>query len=325
MSVLVVGGAGFVGLNVAEHLLTAGRAVRILDAAPPPQAALAAFDGLTGTLDVALGDVRDPQVVAAAMVDATHVVFGAAITSGPEREAAEPGRVLDVNLRAFLTVLEAARDAGVRRVVNLSSGGAYGEAAFRPGVIHEDRPADPRTLYALTKFASERLGARMAALWGIEVVSARLSSVFGRWERRTGVRDTPSPQFQIVEAACDGASEIVLPGDSVRDWIYGPDVARAVALLLDAGELTHPLYNVSTGATFGVLEWGRAFARARGGLTCRLAEAGETATIAWATSPPREPLAVDRLADATGFAPAFDCEASARDTADFVSRVPIRA
>jgi len=319
VSVLVVGGAGFVGLNVAEQLLSAGRAVRILDRGPPPDAALAAFARLPGELSILTGDVRDAAAVGEAVAGVRDVVFGAAITSAPEREATEPSTILEVNLNAFLAVLDAARAAGVRRVVNLSSAGAYGRAAFLPGIVTEERPVDPESLYSLTKFATERVGARMAALWGMDVVSVRLSAVFGRWERRTGVRDTPTPQFQIMEAAAAGASEVLLPGDIERDWIYGPDAASAIVAVLDAGRLTHGLYNVSTGSTFGVVAWGEAFAAARGGLCVRRAAAGEGATIGFVTPPPRSRLSVERLFADTAFRPAFGLDASARDAAAWMA------
>jgi len=320
VTVLVIGGSGFVGLNLVEHLLGEGREVRLLDRDPPPDAARAVLGRLPGTLSTVEGDVRDAGAVHEAMEGATRVVFGAAVTSGPEREATEPATVLEVNLVSFLRALEAAREAGVERVVNLSSAGAYGRAAFLPGVVREDRPADPESLYSLTKFASERLGARMAGLWGMDVVSVRLSAVFGRWERRTGMRDTPSPQFQIMEAAAGGAREILLPGDIVRDWIYGPDAARGIAAVLFGKSLAHDLYNVSTGSVFGVLAWGEAFAAEHGGLEVRLAEPGETPTLGYATPPAREPLAVDRIAADTGYGPAFDLATSARDAAAWLAK-----
>lgn len=319
MTVLVVGGAGFVGLNVTEQLLAAGRDVRILDRGPPPDAAVEAFARLPGRLSVVTGDARDGAAVAEATAGASRVVFGAAITSGPEREAAEPSAILEVNLNAFLGVLAAARSAGVARVVNLSSAGAYGRAAFLPGVVAEERPADPESLYALTKFATERVGARMAALWGMDVRSVRLSAVFGRWERRTGVRDTPTPQFQIMEAAAAGAREVVLPGDIARDWIYGPDAARAILAVLDGDRLAHDLYNVSTGEVYGALAWGRAFAAARGGLEVRLAAEGEAPSLAFVTPPMRPPLSIDRLLADTPYRPAFGLAASARDAAEWMA------
>ncbi|MEM1268111.1 MAG: NAD(P)-dependent oxidoreductase, partial [Pseudomonadota bacterium] len=131
MTVLVIGGAGFVGLNIVEALLTAGRAVRVYDTAPPPEAAARAFAGHPGTVELQLGDVRDAQGLRAAVAGCSELIYGAAITAGTERDRNAPELTLSVNLMGFLTALEAARDSAVRRVINLSSAGAYGAAAFR--------------------------------------------------------------------------------------------------------------------------------------------------------------------------------------------------
>ena len=93
------------------------------------------------------------------------IVLGAAITAGPEREAADPESILQVNLLAQVPILTAARRSGVRRVVNLSSAAAYGTAAFRNTLLDEETACDPASLYAITKFASEKVAARLAALW----------------------------------------------------------------------------------------------------------------------------------------------------------------
>lgn len=297
MRTLVIGGGGFVGLNIAEHLLRTGRDVLIFDLAPPPDAALAALNALPGDLRVAIGDVTDAATVAAAMAsEVDRMVYGAAVTAGAERDRDAPERTMDVNLNGFLAALRAARDAGLRRVINLSSAGAYGRAAFTgTGPLTEDDPVpDPQSIYSLTKYASERIGARMAEVWGLDVISVRLSGVFGRWERNTGVRDTLSPQLQILDALRDGKPALIERLDN-RDWIYAPDVARAVAALLDAATLRHRLYNISTGETWSVLSWGQALAAHFPGGLCRLADPGETATIALHAAQDRRPLAIDRL------------------------------
>ncbi|MEM9431074.1 MAG: NAD(P)-dependent oxidoreductase [Pseudomonadota bacterium] len=315
MTVLVIGGAGFVGLNIVEALLTAGRAVRVYDTAPPPEAAARAFAGLPGTVELQLGDVRDAQGLRAAVAGCSELIYGAAITAGTERDRDAPELTLSVNLTGFLTALEAARDSAVRRVINLSSAGAYGAAAFRgTGPLTETEPCDPESVYSLTKFGSERLGARMAAVWGLDVVSVRLSGVFGRWERGTGVRDTLSPQHQILEAARAGQPALIERADA-RDWIYAPDVARAVIGLLDADALTHSLYNISTGTTWSVLDWGQAFATAWPGAECRLAEPGESPTISLHSTADRRRLDISRLEAELGPRRCFGFEQSAADYA----------
>lgn len=313
MTTLVVGGGGFVGLNIVERLLADGRAVRILDMAPPPDAALRLLSDGPGHLDVIIGDVRDPSAITAAVAGVEQVVYGAAITAGDARDRDAPGATLDVNLSAYLHMLDAARQAGVRRVLNLSSAGAFGAAAFAgEGWLTEHDPApDPRNIYAITKFASERVTDRMAEIWDIDAISVRLSGVFGRWERRTSVRDTPSPQFQILEALQAGRPALVERLD-YRDWIYGPDVARAVLALLDQPNLEHRLYHISTGERWSVLDWGQALAARIGGI-CRLATAEETPNILLHATTDRRPLAIDRLQAATGFTPCFKIDQSVED------------
>jgi UDP-glucose 4-epimerase len=231
---VVFGGGGFVGLNIVEALLAAGRPAVLVDVTPPPQAALDALGRLPGALRVTRADVRDAARIAQVLahgVDA--VVFGAAITADAERDAREPERILEVNLLGLVHVLRAARDGGVRRVVNLSSASAYGDAAWRDvDALDETLAPDPATLYALTKFGAERAARRLGTLWGLDVRSVRLSAVFGRWERQTGDRDTPSTLHQIMRKARRGEPAI-LARAAPRDWVYAPDVAGAVIALLD--------------------------------------------------------------------------------------------
>jgi UDP-glucose 4-epimerase len=234
VKILIFGGTGFVGLNIAAALLARGHAVTLFDRASLPVAAQQDFASFAKALTVISGDVTDRQAVIDLVAEGFDaIVLGAAITAGPARDAADPELILQVNLLAQLPVLLAARRGGVGRIINLSSGSAYGAAGTRHAVLDEETACDPESLYAITKYASERVAARLAALWKLDIVSVRLSGVFGTWERATGVRDTLSPQAQIL--ACLGqASEAILPRPGVRDWIYAPDVADAVALLIEA-------------------------------------------------------------------------------------------
>src|SRR4030088_413347 len=164
------------------------------------------------------------------------------------------------------------------RIINLSSAAAYATSTFRNVPLDEETACDPVSLYAITKFASEKVAARLAALWQVEIISVRLSAVFGPWERATGVRDTLSPQAQIL-AAMQAGREAVLPRPGMRDWIYAPDVANAVSLLIEAVKPKHQLYHISTGVEWSALQWGQQFAALHPGLICRLAAAGEGPTV----------------------------------------------
>jgi len=294
MVTLIFGGAGFVGFNIAQALAARGDEVILFDRGPPPAPGFAFVEG----------DVRDPGSVLRRGVDC--VVWGAALTADAARDASEPERILETNLAALAPVLRLARDAGVRRVLNLSSVAAYGETMFEHEILEENAKCDPRTLYALTKFASERLCERLADLWSFDIVSARLSAVFGPWERENDARDTPSPFLQLMSFARRGeVARLARPG--LRDWIYAPDAARAVLHLLDAPKLEHRLYNVGPGSSFTVLDWAQRIA----GLECRLCAPGESANVDLGGSRDRAPLSVRRLAAETGFAAAFGMRESA--------------
>lgn len=317
MSTVILGGAGFVGLNLAEALLGRGLAVRLLDRASPPPPLLHRLAARPGALSLDLGDVTDPACLAAVIRPGTDaVVIAAAVTADAAREAADPGTILAVNLGAMVPILEACRRAGVRRVVNLSSAAAYGAA--QGDILSEDLPARPESLYAVTKFASEKVLARLCGHWGLDGVSVRLSAVFGPFERATGLRDTLSPQAQIWAAAGAGRPAL-LPRPGRRDWLYAPDAAEAVARLIAAERLGFPLYNVSSPATWPVLAWGERLAGslarhpalARPGFVCRLADAGETPTISLHGDHDRPPLATARLRDDLGWEAAHGLGTSA--------------
>jgi UDP-glucose 4-epimerase len=313
VKILIFGGTGFVGLNIAAALLARGHAVTLFDHASLPVAAQRDFASFATTLTVVSGDVTDRQAVIDLVAEGFDaIVLGAAITAGPARDAADPELIMQVNLLAQLPVLLAARRNGVGRIINLSSGSAVGAAGTRHAVLDEETACDPESLYAITKFASERVAARLAGLWDLDIVSVRLSGVFGTWERATGVRDTLSPQAQIL--ACLGQrSEAVLPRPGVRDWIYAPDVADAVALLIEAPKPKHLLYNISTGREWSALQWGQKLAELHPGFVCRLAESNEAPNIDLHSPTDRAPLSILRLEEEFGWRARFDCADSASD------------
>lgn len=320
MRILVFGGAGFVGLNIAAALLARGHAVTLFDRAGLPPDAGREFAVHGDRLTFVWGDVTDVQAVEAVIATGPDaIVLGAAITAGPAREADDPGTILRVNLLAQTPILMAARSSDVKRIINLSSAAAYGASAFKSALLDEEAPCDPASLYAITKLASEKVAARLAELWQSEIVSVRLSAVFGPWERSNDVRDTPSPQAQILAAMQEGR-EATLSRPGVRDWIYATDVAEAVTLLIEAPRPKHPLYNISTGLEWPALQWGQELAALHPGFVCRLADAGEAATVDLHSPADRAPLSVARLAEEFGWRARFGCADSAADLSAWWTR-----
>jgi UDP-glucose 4-epimerase len=304
MKVLIFGGAGFVGLNVAEALLARGHDVTLHDRAELPQSAQRALANHGAKLTVVRGDILDADGIDALIAKGCDaIVLGAAVTAGDELERASTARVLEINVMAQIPILLSAIRHGVRRVVNLSSASAYGAAGARVEILDEETPCDPVSFYAISKFTSERSVARHAELFGGDFLSVRLSALFGPWERPSSVRDTPSLQYQSLAAFARGEPAL-MPEPGMRDWIYAPDAAEAVAILVEAERPRYRLYNISSGGLWPALQWGKAFAALHPGLECRLAAPGEKTAIKL-HGPYRAPLSVTRMADEFGWRARF--------------------
>ncbi|MCC7274128.1 MAG: NAD(P)-dependent oxidoreductase, partial [Alphaproteobacteria bacterium] len=233
MTMMVTGASGFVAAALVEEAVRRGERVVAVDRIAPPPGLVAACAAGPGAMTTAVADVRDREALAALM--RTHrvatLVHAAAVTAGPVREAVAPAEIMEVNVVGTARALEAARAAGVTRVVHLSSASAYGAAAFAGAVLDEETtPSRPESLYAVSKFAGERTARRLGDLWGLDVRVARLTAVFGRWERDTGARDTLSPQFQATALALAGG-EAVLAREGRRDWLYARDAAEGLLAL----------------------------------------------------------------------------------------------
>jgi UDP-glucose 4-epimerase len=320
LNILIFGGAGFVGINIVSALLARGHTVTVFDRIALPRAAQQAFAGYRGGLSVVEGDVTEAAAVEAVVARGFDaIVLGATITAGPAREAADPQSILQVNLMAQLPVLMAARRNPATRIINLSSGSALGASGFRHALLDEETPCEPVSLYAVTKYASERVAARLAQLWQADIISVRLSGVFGHWERATGVRDTLSPQMQII-AALRQRKEAVLARPGVRDWIYASDVADAVTILIEAAKPKHGLYNISTGHEWTALQWGEHLAARHPGAVCRLTAPGEAPTIDLHSDADRAPLSTARLAEEFGWRARYGCVDSVADLDDWWTR-----
>lgn len=257
MNVLITGGAGFIGLNIAEHLLRAGDSVVSYGLESPPTMAMRAFDSLPGGMAVKIGDVRDRNTLVETLRehDVQCIVHGAAITAALPREAQQAPLIAAVNFGGTIEVLEAALHHGVRRLVQLGSGSVYGASVKKEGLLDEERDIPvPDSLYGITKYAAERTALRYRVTRGLDVVVARLGVVFGRWEYDTTLRDTLSIPLKLTQLAESGHRAMFceqLPDD----WVYAADVADAVARLLRVHKIPQPLYHVGTGRRWSAAAW----------------------------------------------------------------------
>jgi nucleoside-diphosphate-sugar epimerase len=308
MAVLVTGGAGYVGFNVVEELLGTGRQVVLFDRGSVPAPAQRAIAPYAKQLTVVQGDICD-----AGGLKRLHeryqiegIIHCAAMTSGSEREARDPVSVVNINLNGTVNVLDAARQAGVRRVVYANSGSVYGETLYKglPRLYEETCHPVPVRLYSITKQAAERTCLRMRELWNLDVVSARLGNVIGPWERDTGVRDRFEPHSQIVSCAASGNTAILPQREISRDLVYSRDVAAGLIMLLDAPAPRHAVYNLSSGQVWGatLAAWCEALKTVYPDFRFRVAAEGETPNITYSDQE-RSLMDMGRMANELGFRP----------------------
>ncbi len=310
---LVTGGSGFIGLAVCEALLARGDSVVGFDIAPPPSAAARHFETLPGTFVHRPGDVRSAAEQASAMSEnrVDRVVALAAITADIERERRAAGSVIEVNVVGAIATLEAARSSGIRRVVHISSGAAYGAAGYESGpLVEEVTPTQPESLYGISKLAAEQSALRLGPVFGLDVVAGRLGTCFGPWEYATGARDTPSAVLQIINRFRAG-SEVVLPRPHPRDWLYSRDAAVAIMALLDAPSFQYRIYNLAAGFRWSLVDLCTKLAGIDSSFKWSLALTG-TGNIDLYGNRDRAVMATDRIAS-TGFRPHYSLEAALPD------------
>lgn len=229
MDVLVTGGAGFIGSNLARGLAGAGDRVRVLD--DLSTGSLDNLRDIPGLLDVTVGDVRDREVVDAA-VERVEVVYHLCALPSVARSVVDPVSTHEVNVQGTLNVLLAARDRGVRRVVYASSSSVYGDTPTLPK--HEDMPVSPLSPYAATKLAGEAYCRAFTRVYGLETVSLRLFNVFGPRQDPGSEYAAVVPRFTTRMMA--GESPLIFgDGKQTRDFTFVTNVVQACSLAASAG------------------------------------------------------------------------------------------
>jgi UDP-glucose 4-epimerase len=249
MSVLVTGGAGFIGSNLVHALAADGETVRVLDDFSTGRAENLA--GVDGQVEVHKGDVRDRDQVRAA-VAGVEVVYHLAALPSVARSVADPVASHSVNVDGTLNLLLAARDAGVRRLVYASSSSVYGDTPVLPK--HEGMPVSPRSPYAAAKLAGEAYCRALAQVYPIETVSLRFFNVFGPRQDPASQYAAVVPLF-ITRMLAGLAAEITGDGRQTRDFTYVANVVEACRLAAAAGpEANGEAMNVGCNDRISVLD-----------------------------------------------------------------------
>jgi UDP-glucose 4-epimerase len=255
---LVTGGGGFIGSHIAEGLLARGEKVRVID-----DFSTGRRQNLRG-LDVELveGSITDPEALARAVAGVEVIFHEAALPSVP-RSIQKPLESDRVNVHGTLMLLEAARSAGVRRLMFAGSSSAYGDTQVSPK--HEGLPNNPLSPYAVTKVAGEHYLRVYAQLHGLETLTIRYFNVFGPRQDPAGAYAAVIPLW--IEAALTG-KPLTINGDGLqtRDFGYIENVVHANLLAATTStKLQGEIVNVSCGESISLVQLADAIAEEVGG------------------------------------------------------------
>src|ERR671911_2382942 len=249
MKALVTGGGGFIGSNVVRALLERGHDVKVLDNFST--GSRTNLVGLEDDVQLVEGDLRSYERVHAAVRGAEVVFHQGALPSVP-RSVQDPLTTTAVNVEGTLNVLLAARDEGVRRIVNASSSSVYGNSGELPRV--ETQAPDPISPYAVAKLAAERFCASFSRVYGLEIVSLRFFNVFGP-------RQDPGSQYAAVvprfatRMLAGRPAEVTGDGRQTRDFTFVANAVRACRLAASAGpDAVGETMNIGCGDRISVLD-----------------------------------------------------------------------
>ena len=241
MRFLVTGGAGFIGSHIVEALLRRSHQVRILDNFSTGKRENLPADQVN--VEVLTGDVRESETVARAVAGMDGVFHEAALVSVP-LSVKNPQDSFEINAKGTINVLDAARKAGVRRVVYASSAAVYGDQSQLP--LTETAPLRPLSPYGLDKMYGEQAGNLYSTLYAQEAVALRYFNVYGPRQ------DPKSPYSGVISIFVDAIRSgrpptIYGDGEQTRDFVYVADVVEANLKAMFARYEGFKVFNVACG------------------------------------------------------------------------------
>ena len=253
MKVLITGGAGFIGSHIADALLKMDqiKLVRVLDNLSTGfKSNIEPFLGHP-LFEFIEGDIADPSVCASAIENINVVCHQAALGSVP-RSIKTPLVTFQNNINGFINVLDAARTAGVKKMVYASSSSVYGDANYHPKV--EDKIGKVLSPYAASKHTNEIIAEAYAKNYEMDIAGFRYFNVFGPRQDPNGPYAAVIPLF-VKNALNQTSPTINGDGSITRDYTYVDNVVKAnVNAMFGNGFTGHQVFNIACGKTTTLLE-----------------------------------------------------------------------
>ncbi len=323
MKILITGGLGVNGAWVTRKLIERGHEPVVFENRPD----YSLVEDLRGAFELVRGDINDlAGLVRACKEHGVRRVVHMAALMPPDAQA-DPLNGFRVNAFGTVQVLEAARIAGVERVIFTSSRAAYGEIppgefghpGYRP--VDEDHPLNPSLVYDVCKVASEGMGRSYQRNYGLEFVALRFAAIYG--PGKLARHGNVSIYSRLIEDPLAGESvRIPKGGDQRDDFIYVKDIAEAIVLATLHDKPKYPAYNIASGRGRTLRDFSDAVrevipeADIEIGAGLDFFDMGVNYYAVFDTTRAREDL---------GFEPRFSLEESVRDYVSVVQRLGLSA
>lgn len=245
MKTLITGVAGFLGSALAEKLLQEGHQVLGLD-----DLFTGVEEAIPEGVEFELGDMLDrPKLWT--LLQGVECVYHLAARVAVQESILYPREYNSTNVGGTVSVMEAMRDVGVKRVVFTSSGAVYGAQVAQP--LHEEMVPAPDSPYAVSKLSAEYYVKTIGRLWGIETVTLRIFNAYGPGQHLPADHPPVIPYF-LRQAVKGGSLVVHNSGTQTRDFVYVDDVVSALARAGSAADVDGRTINIGSGREHSILE-----------------------------------------------------------------------
>lgn len=314
-SILITGGAGFIGSNLCDHFLQKGYRVTCLDNFATGHKHNLAEAQSHENFTLIEGDIREMQTCRDAVQGIDYVLHQAALGSVP-RSLHDPQTSNEVNVSGFLNMLVAARDAGVKRFVYAASSSTYGDSKSLPKV--EEVIGKPLSPYAITKYVNELYADVFSRAYGMECIGLRYFNVFGRRQDPNGAYAAVIPKFTMQ--LMKGESPVINgDGEYSRDFTYIDNVIQMneLAMLTQNPEAVNTVYNTAFGERTTLNDLVRHLKKYLSAHQPSIAQIPVIHGPNRAGDVPHSLASIDRAKTLLGYQPAFSFEEGLRHAVDW--------